>query len=123
LANRDDRQGLGRWGEDLAARHLVAKGYEVVARNWRCEAGELDLVIRDGDCLAFVEVRTRRGRAMGTPEESITAAKQARLSTLAEAYVQAHDWPGYWRLDVVAVEVDRRGRLLRVDHYENAITG
>jgi putative endonuclease len=123
LANRDDRQGLGRWGEDLAARHLVAKGYEVVARNWRCEAGELDLVIRDGDCLAFVEVRTRRGRAMGTPEESITAVKQARLATLAEAYVQAHDWPGHWRIDVVAVEVDRRGRLLRLDHYENAITG
>jgi len=123
LATQDSRQRLGRWGEDLAARHLVAKGYEVVARNWRCETGELDLVVRDGDCLAFVEVRTRRGRAMGTPEESITAAKQARLSALAEAYVQAHDWPGYWRLDVVAVEVDRRGRLLRVDHYENAITG
>jgi putative endonuclease len=123
LPTQDNRQGLGRWGEDLAARHLVAKGYEVVARNWRCEAGELDLVIRDGDCLVFVEVRTRRGRAMGTPEESITAAKQARLSGLAEAYVQAHDWPGYWRLDVVAIEVDRRGRLLRVDHYENAITG
>jgi putative endonuclease len=123
LAERDDRQGLGRWGEDLAARHLLAKGYEVVARNWRCEAGELDLVIRDGDCLAFVEVRTRRGRAMGTPEESITAAKQARLSALGEAYVQAHDWPGHWRIDVVAVEVDRRGRLLRLDHYENAVTG
>jgi putative endonuclease len=123
LATQDSRQRLGRWGEDLAARHLVAKGYEVVARNWRCETGELDLVVRDGDCLAFVEVRTRRGRAMGTPEESITAAKQARLSALAEAYVQAHDWPGYWRLDVVAIEVDRRGRLLRVDHYENAITG
>ena len=123
MPSQDNRQGLGRWGEDLAARHLVAKGYEVVARNWRCEAGELDLVIRDGDCLVFVEVRTRRGRAMGAPEESITAAKQARLSALAEAYVQAHDWPGYWRLDVVAVEVDRRGRLLRVDHYENAITG
>ena len=123
MATQDNRQGLGRWGEDLAARHLVAKGYEVVARNWRCEVGELDLVIRDGDCLALVEVRTRRGRAMGTPEESITAAKQARLSDLAEAYVQAHDWPGHWRIDVVAIEVDRRGRLLRVDHYENAITG
>lgn len=123
MATQDNRQGLGRWGEDLAARHLVGKGYEVVARNWRCEAGELDLVVRDGDCLVIVEVRTRRGRAMGAPEESITATKQARLCSLAEAYVQAHDWPGYWRLDVVAVEVDRRGRLLRVDHYENAVTG
>lgn len=119
----DDRRGLGRHGEDLAARHLAAKGYEIVARNWRCETGELDLVTRDGDCLAFVEVRTRRGRALGTPEESITRAKQARLAALAEAYVQAHDWAGDYRVDIIAIEMDRGGRLLRVDHYENAVTG
>ena len=119
----DDRRGLGRHGEDLAARHLAAKGYEIVARNWRCETGELDLVVRDGDCLAFVEVRTRRGRALGTPEESITRAKQARLAALAEAYVQADDWPGDYRVDIIAIEMDRGGRLLRVDHYENAVSG
>jgi putative endonuclease len=119
----NDRQGLGRRGEELAGRYLLAKGYEIVARNWRWESGELDLVAQDHDCLVLVEVRTRRGQAMGSPEESITPAKQARLITLAEAYVQSHEWPGSWRLDVVAVEMDRRGRLLRIDHYENAITG
>ena len=119
----DDRRGLGRRGEELAARHLAGRDYEIVARNWRCEVGEIDLVARDGDWLAFVEVRTRRGRALGTPEESITPAKQARLVDLAEAYVQMHDWPGYYRIDVIAVELDRRGRLLRVEHYENAVTG
>lgn len=119
----DHRRGLGRRGEDLAARRLVAKGYQIVARNWRCETGELDLVARDGEELVVVEVRTRRGQALGTPEESVTPAKQVRLIALAEAYVQAHDWQGSWRLDVVAVEMDQRGRLLRVDHYENAITG
>lgn len=119
----DDRRGLGRRGEDLAARHLADAGYRIVVRNWRCAHGELDLVAQDGDCLAFVEVRTRRGRALGTPEESVTAAKQAKLIDLALAYVQAHDWRGDWRIDVVAVEMDRRGRLLRVDHYENAVTG
>jgi putative endonuclease len=119
----DDRQGLGRWGEDLAARHLATKGYEILARNWRCRAGEIDLVARDGPALAIVEVRTRRGRSLGSPEESITPAKQARLAELAEAYVQAEAWPGPWRIDVVAIEADARGRLLRVDHYENAITG
>jgi putative endonuclease len=123
LKTHDDRQGLGRRGENLAARYLAAKGYEIVARNWRCEIGELDLVIRDGGCLACVEVRTRRGKKLGSPEESVTPAKQARLANLAEAYVQAHDWPGDWRIDVVAVEMDGRGRLLRVDHYENAVTG
>jgi putative endonuclease len=123
LTAHDDRRALGRWGEDLAARHLASKGYEIMNRNWRCEYGEIDLVARDAGCLAFVEVRTRRGRTLGTPEESITPAKQARLIELAEAYLQAHDWPGHWRIDVVAVEVDRRGRLQRVDHYENAVTG
>lgn len=119
----DDRRGLGRRGEELAAQHLGAKGYEIVARNWRCETGELDLVIRDAGELAFVEVRTRRGKSMGSPEESITAAKQARLASLGEAYVQAHDWNGFWRIDVVAIEMDRRGRLQRIDHYENAVIG
>lgn len=123
MTRHDDRRGLGRHGEDLAARHLAAQGYEIVERNWRCEIGEIDLVACDGTDLAFVEVRTRRGRALGTPEESITAAKQARLIELGQAYVQATNWAGPWRIDVVAVEMDRRGRLLRLDHYENAVTG
>jgi putative endonuclease len=123
VARRDDRQGLGRRGEELAARHLAGNGYEIVARNWRCEVGEVDLVVRDGECLVLVEVRTRRGRSMGSPEESITAAKQARLVALGDAYVQAQEWDGDWRIDVVAVEMDPGGRLLRMDHYENAVTG
>lgn len=123
MRSGDDRQGLGRRGEEMAAQHLTATGYEIVARNWRCETGELDLVALDGNCLSFVEVRTRRGRALGTPEELITRAKQERLAALAEAYVQAHDWLGDYRVDVIAIEFDQRGRLLRVDHYENAIGG
>ncbi len=117
------RQRLGRQGEALAADHLLGKGYQIVTRNWRCPGGELDLIAREGDCLVFIEVRARRGQAMGSPEESITAAKQARLIALADAYLQEHEWAGDWRLDVVAIELDRSGRLLRIDHYENAITG
>jgi putative endonuclease len=123
VSAQDSRQRLGRRGEQLAAQRLEAKGFDIVARNWRCETGELDLVARDGDCLVAVEVRTRRGRSMGSPEESITAAKQARLITLGEAYVQEISWAGDWRIDVVAIEMDRRGHVLRVTHYENAITG
>lgn len=123
MASGDDRRGFGRHGEELAAQYLSGKGYEIVARNWRCEAGELDLVASDADCLAFVEVRARRGQGMGSPEESITQAKQARLASLADAYVQTHDWSGDYRIDVIAIEYDRRGRLLRVDHYENAVMG
>ena len=123
MIGRDDRQGLGRRGEELAAQQLAAKGYQILARNWRCETGELDLVAREGECLVLVEVRTRRGRSMGSPEESITAAKQARLIALGEAYVQENDWRGDWRIDVVAIEMGRQGRVLRIDHYENAVTG
>lgn len=123
MRTSDDRRGLGRHGEELATRHLAAKGYDIITRNWRCEAGEIDLVVRDGTTLAFVEVRTRRGRGLGSPEESITPVKRARLIDLAEAYIQAEGWPGGWRIDVVAIEMDHRGRLLRVDHYENAVTG
>ena len=123
MTARDDRQALGRRGEDLAAQHLAAKGYEILARNWRCESGELDLVARDRNCLVMVEVRTRRGQKLGTPEESVTTAKQARLVALGQAYVQETGWLGDWRIDVIAIEMDRRGHLLRLEHYENAVTG
>jgi putative endonuclease len=123
LKAHDDRQGLGRRGEDLAAHYLFDNGYEILARNWRCGTGELDLVVRHDDCLAMVEVRTRRGQGLGTPEDSITTAKQARLIALGQAYIQESGWSGDWRIDVVAIEMDRRGRLLRLEHYENAVTG
>ena len=69
------RRRLGQWGEAQAIRHLEAQGCQVVAANWRCTAGEVDVVVRDGDWLAFIEVRTRRGEAYGSPAESITARK------------------------------------------------
>lgn len=122
MTAHDNRRSLGRWGEERAARQLTARGYAILARNWRCEAGELDLVAQDGDTLVFVEVRTRRGQTLGAPEESVTAGKQARLIALAESYLQAHPWTGDWRIDVIAIETDRRGRLLRIDHYEDAVT-
>jgi putative endonuclease len=120
---QDGRRALGARGEQLAEHFLTGRGYQIVRRNWRCAAGELDLVALHGECLVFVEVRSRRGHDLGPPEESIMPAKQARLIRLAEAYVQAVDWQGDWRIDVVAIELDRQRRLLRLDHYENAVTG
>ena len=81
------RSPLGRWGEARAVRCLESLGCRVVASNWRCKAGEVDIVALDGDCLAFVEVRTRRGHAYGSPEESITPRKLARMASVAEACV------------------------------------
>jgi len=115
------RRDLGAFGERVAAAHLEAKGYRIRARNFRCREGEIDIVAEDGDCLVFVEVRTRRGDAFGTPAESVTAAKERRLLTVAKAYLQEHpDVPPDQRIDVVAIELSR-GRLLAVQHIEGAI--
>jgi len=120
---KDARKKLGRLGENLAADHLERRGYVIRQRNYRCPVGEMDIVAEDGDCLVFVEVRTRRGREYGTPEESITAAKQAKLVEVAQTYLQEHDWPGDWRIDVVAVELTRRGKLERVTVIPSAVGG
>jgi len=78
-----DRGGLGRYGEELAAEHLVAAGLTIVARNWRCREGEVDIVALDGDVLVMCEVKTRRGVGFGTPLDAVTPAKAARLRRLA----------------------------------------
>jgi putative endonuclease len=115
------RKALGHLGEELAARTLVQRGYRIRERNWRCAAGELDIVAEDGDVLAFVEVKTRRGRDFGPPEEAVTPAKQAKLIELAATYVQQSEWPGDWRIDVAAVELAPGGEPLRVEIIQNAV--
>ncbi|MGB9723808.1 MAG: YraN family protein [Chloroflexia bacterium] len=114
-ASRADRRRLGRLGEAAAEAFLLQQGYEIVERNWRCRQGELDLVGRQGGDWVFIEVRSRRSSTCGSAEESVTPAKQRRLLGLAEAYLQAHGLEGVsWRIDVVAVEVDRIGRPARI---------
>lgn len=117
----DRRKALGKLGESLAARELERRGYRIVERNWRCPAGEMDLVAEQRGVLVFVEVRTRRGRERGTPEESLTTRKQAKLIEVAQAYLEEGTSDRDWRIDVVAVELSSRGELLRVDVIENAI--
>ena len=77
------KDGLGRYGEDVAARHLVEQGIIVLERNWRCELGEIDIVAREGDTLVVCEVKTRRGLNYGSPLESITYRKLTTLRKLA----------------------------------------
>jgi putative endonuclease len=120
----DPRRRLGRWGERLAATHLETLGHVIVERNWRCRAGEIDLVTRDDDTLVFVEVKTRRSRDFGTPEESLTPRKAEKLLRLGEQYVYEHALDDVnWRIDLVAVELDATGKLLRCDHVPNAVFG
>ncbi len=115
------RQRLGRQGEALAARHLQACGYAILARNARTPYGEIDLVARQGDVVVFVEVKTRRSDAFGLPEEAITARKRAHLLDSARFYLQQHpELPANWRVDVIAIRLCV-GEPPEVVHYENAI--
>jgi putative endonuclease len=115
---------LGRWGEQMAVSKLLASGYVVVAQNYRCVAGEMDIVARDGDEWVFVEVKTRRGDSFGRPEEAIRWKKARRLLKVAEHFLHERGLEGVnWRVDVIAVELDAQGRLLRVEHTLNAVNG
>lgn len=114
------RAELGALGEEIAVAVLVDAGMRVLDRNWRCRAGELDIVARDGDALVFCEVKARRGTGFGDPVEAVTPVKQRRLRGLARAWLAAHDHhaPDV-RFDVVGVLV-RPGARPQVRHLRGA---
>jgi len=115
------RKELGDLGEKSAADYLRKRGYRIHERNYRCRAGEIDIVAQDRDCLVFVEVRTRTGPAFGTPEESIGAVKKGRLASAALTYLQTHrKLPPHWRFDVVAIEVGPGGETERIELIRDA---
>ncbi|MDP2919472.1 MAG: YraN family protein [Dehalococcoidia bacterium] len=116
------RKATGALGERLAANFLNQHGYRIIENNFRCREGEIDIIAVKNDCLVFVEVRAKRSRLFGTPEESITATKKKHLRAAAERYRQAHNGlPTEWRIDVVAVELDRSGKVQRLEIIENAV--
>jgi len=84
----DNRRSLGDRGEDMAAAHLKKQGYKILERNYRTPIGEIDLVARHQGALVFIEVKTRRSRRFGSPQEAVHPAKQERLRNLAEYYLQ-----------------------------------
>lgn len=101
------RQRLGARGEELAARRYRADGYEVVARNWRCRDGELDLVLRRPGELVFAEVKTRSSDRFGIPAEAVTPTKQRRIRRLAQRFcAETGERARVLRFDVVSVRGD-----------------
>ncbi len=104
----------------MAVAELTRQGYEIVTRNWRCLAGEVDVVARRDETWYFVEVRTRRGLEFGTPEESLTLIKQQRMINVALTYLGEHDLHDVdWRISLVAIEMNRSGKLQRLEIYES----
>lgn len=122
-ARQTSRQRTGQTGEALAATFLQSKGYQIIGRNWRCSAGEIDLIAVDGEILVFAEVKTRRTSVAGTADESVTASKGQRLLASAEWFISEH--PAYgemiWRIDLVAITQNPSGELERIAHIQNAI--
>ena len=104
------RSELGTRGEALAAAHLEALGMRIAARNYRTRYGEVDLIAHEGDTVVFVEVKTRRGSAYGTPEESITPRKLDHLAKTAVLYLQANGLEQRpWRVDLIAIKLGSDG--------------
>jgi putative endonuclease len=104
------RKAVGVFGERVACRYLTAQGLTVLDRNWRCPAGEIDIVAKEGDVVVICEVKTRRDARFGTPVEAITATKAGRLYRLGRLWIGEHDiaWSAL-RIDVVAVMCARPG--------------
>lgn len=97
-------QSRGRWGEDLAARHYLNTGYEILDRNWRGPEGEIDLVVARGNDLVFCEVKARATLAFGSPAEAVGKTKQRRIRATAMAWLRAHRCTrGQLRFDVASI--------------------
>jgi putative endonuclease len=113
--------GLGDYGEQVAERHLVAVGFTILERNWRCAAGEIDIVARDGDVLVVCEVKTRSSVEYGLPLEAVTQAKARRLRRLAALWLQQSSVrAAAVRVDVVGVLHSPR-HALHVDHLRGVV--
>lgn len=117
------RRDVGILGETLARDFLGNNGYHILETNYRCREGEIDIIAQQADTLVFVEVRTKKSLEFGSPEESITPAKMARLRATAAHYWQDHNnLPPSWRIDVVVIQLNKDKRVSRIELIENAVS-
>jgi putative endonuclease len=113
-----DKIETGVKGENLAADFLMRKGFEVVARNFRHNRGEIDLIIKRDDWLIFVEVKTRVSTAFAEPEHYVTDFKARKIYEAAEEYIFRVDWHGHVRFDVISIKLSDQPEIM---HFEDAI--
>jgi len=116
-------RSFGQLGERLALQRLHATGYTIRETNYRSgAAGEIDIIAEQDGTIVFIEVKARRGSRNGTATEAVTPRKQERLITLSETYAAEHTPDSPLRIDVIAIDFTPDGRLLSLNHYENAVT-
>jgi putative endonuclease len=103
-----ERLNLGSYGEELALKKIKKLGYKKIIRNYRCPLGEVDLVARDGDCLVFIEIKTRKGKSIAYAKEAVDARKRRQLSKVALSYMKSNQCNDVKaRFDVVAITIDQ----------------
>jgi putative endonuclease len=118
-----NKQETGKIGEKLAVGFLKKRKFRVVATNYRCRTGEIDIIAENKKSLIFIEVRTKTSSEYGSPEESITAYKKNKLITTALTYLDEQQQTDvFWRIDFIAVDLDENGKLKRIEHIENVIS-
>lgn len=110
-----DKRETGKQGEKIAADFIRKRGYKILNTNIRYPEGEIDIVARDKKELVFLEVRTKSDEKFGSPEESITTDKKNRLTSLSLRYIQKHSSSESWRIEMVAVVLDKNGDTKRIE--------
>ncbi|MHB1391432.1 MAG: YraN family protein [Thermoleophilia bacterium] len=121
----DPRRGRGQAGEDLARRHLEAHGYEIIETNFRTRYGEIDIIARRGELVAFIEVKARRSSRCGEPFEAVGPRKQNQIRRLAQVWVAAHQSDSTFRqcafrFDVIGIMLDAADGAAQLIHMEDA---
>ncbi len=110
---------LGKKGEDLAADYLKQQGLSIVEQNYRQKTGEIDIIARDGNCLVFVEVKTRNSVQYGMPYEAVTARKQMQISKTALDYLTRNKLADQAaRFDVISIIMKKDGKA-EIEHLPN----
>ena len=117
-----ERRELGAWGEERAAKYLRSKGYTILERNFRCRAGEIDIIALRGGVIAFVEVKLRRDSEFAEAREFVTPAKQRRVILTAEYWLVSHRTELQPRFDVIEVYAPdgEQSRKVRINHIKDA---
>ncbi|HOE91259.1 MAG TPA: YraN family protein [Candidatus Cloacimonadota bacterium] len=121
MNNKSNTTEKGKYGEELAIKYLIEQSYEILERNYTIRGGEIDIIARNGDELAFIEVKFR---TQGTEDDavlSITKAKQKRISKAALLYLATHDetFSYYSRFDTIII-IQEKENHYQLNHYKNA---
>ena len=109
---------LGKWGEDLATAYLEDKGYQIIERDWKSGHIDLDIIAQEGDTLVIIEVKTRRNRLFGDPEEAVDYRKRQSLRSAINHYVKSHPRSRQVRFDIISI-VGTIGSKPEIDHIKD----